>query len=98
MNVSSVVVKTVPDRMNDVMENIRAVDGCEPSFHDEEGRIVVTIEGETISQEMERLKTIQALPHVLSAELAYAYSEEELRGLRDHIQGRDDAVPEALKD
>ena len=98
MNISSAVVKTTPEHLQEVLHTLNAVDQCEIHFHDKQGRIVVTIEGETISEEMETLKTIQALPHVLSAELAYAYSEKELADAIRHVEIRKDAVPDALKD
>jgi len=37
------------------------------------------------------------MPHVLSAALAYAYSEKELAHARDRIEMCSDAVPESLK-
>ncbi len=98
MNVSSAVVKTRPEHVQDVVDALRAMDRCETPFHDDQGRIVVTIEGETISEEMGTLKTIQAIPHVLSAELAYSYSESELAEAVHRMEQTGNAVPDALKD
>ena len=98
MNVSSAVVKTRPEHVQDVVDALRAMDRCETPFHDDQGRIVVTIEGETISEEMGTLKTIQAMPHVLSAELAYSYSESELAEAVYRMEQTGNAVPDALKD
>jgi periplasmic nitrate reductase NapD len=98
MNVSSIVVKTLREHEQSVIENLRSTDFCEVHFHDTNGRIVVTIEGEDISEEMRKLKLIQGMPHVLSANLAYAYSEQELALAREHIIMIKDAVPDTLKE
>ena len=98
MNISSIVVKTLPEHVRTVIENLRSTDFCEVHFHDTTGRIVVTIEGEDISEEMRKLKLVQGMPHVLSADLAYAYSERELALAREHITMIKDAVPDSLKE
>jgi nitrate reductase NapD len=98
MNVSSIVVKTLPEHVQSVIENLRSTDFCEVHFHDTNGRIVVTIEGEDISEEMRKLKLIQGMPQVLSANLAYAYSEQELALAKEHITMIKDAVPDTLKE
>src|SRR5574337_1888546 len=85
MNVSSIVVKTSPDHMQTVLGLLESSDICEVHFHDEQGRIVVTIEGRDIEEEMQKLKQIQGMPHVISAGLAYAYSEKELADAKNHI-------------
>ena len=43
MNVSSIVVKTDQENLQEVMDNINAIDLCEVHFNDSEGKIVVTI-------------------------------------------------------
>ena len=98
MNVSSIVVKTLPEHVQSLIENLRSADFCEVHFHDAAGRIVVTIEGEDISEEMRKLKLIQGMPQVLSADLAYAYSEQELALARKYIAISKDAVPDILKE
>ena len=97
MNVSSIVAKTKPEHLQDVITDINAIDLCEVHFYDDEGKIVVTIEGENISEQMERMKKIQALPNVFTANLSYSYCEEELATGLEQIQGSGDAVPEGLK-
>ena len=61
MNVSSIVVKTKPEHLQQVMDNINAIDLCEVHFNDDEGKIVVTIEGETINDQVELMKKILTL-------------------------------------
>ena len=96
MNVSSIVVKTDQEHLQEVMDSINEIDLCEVHFYDSEGKIVVTIEGESIDEQMERMKKIQAIPNVVSANLSYSYTEDEVAAGLDQIRGSDD-VPEGLK-
>jgi nitrate reductase NapD len=98
MNISSIVIKSVPEQMQPLLAELGVSDICDVHFHDARGRIVVTIEGESVDEEMRKLKLIQGMPHVLSAALAYAYSEQELASARDRIEMCTDAVPESLKE
>ncbi len=98
MNISSIVVKAAPGKGNAVLEGLRASGLCEVHFHDDQGRIVVIIEGRSIDEEMEKLKAIQALPSVVAAHLVYAYSEDELARDRDRISTSGNAVPAGLLD
>jgi len=78
MNVSGIVVKTTPEHLQEVITAVNAVNCCEVHFNDTEGRIVATIEGESIEDQMEKMKIIQAIPYVFSASLSYSYCEEEI--------------------
>ena len=86
MNVSSIVVKTASEHMDNVIKDINAMDLCEVHFSDKEGKIVVTIEGESIENQMESMKSIQSIPFVSSANLVYSYCEDELTESLDKIQ------------
>ena len=86
MNVSSIVVKTASEHMDNVIKDINAMDLCEVHFSDKEGKIVVTIEGENIENQMESMKSIQSIPFVSSANLVYSYCEDELTESLDKIQ------------
>ena len=77
MNVSSIVVRTTPENINAVMDEIDSIDLCEVHFHDPEGKIVVTIEGESVHDQVELMKRIQDLPFVLNANLMYSYCDQE---------------------
>ncbi len=88
MNVSSIVVKTTAEHLQEVMDNINKVDLCEVHFSDPEGKIVVTVEGESISEQMERMKVIQNIPFVFSANLAYSYCEDEVADAAEQIKGK----------
>jgi len=54
-------------------------------MHDET-KIIVTIEGEGISEEIVKLKKIQKMDHVISADMMYSYSEDELDREKDKIE------------
>ena len=86
MNVSSIVVKTMPEHKDSVINRINAIDFCEVHFSNKEGKIVVTIEGESIGNQMESMKSIQALPNVASANLVYSYCEDELAEALEKIE------------
>jgi nitrate reductase NapD len=98
MNVSSVVVRTKPEDLREVMDSLRASALCDVYFHDEKGRVVVTIEGRSHEEEMKKMKALMQIPKVLSADLMYAYSEDELPEALEQLKGDADSVPDVLKD
>jgi len=98
MNVSGVVVKTSAEDLESVIENLKTSGLCEIFFHDERGKIVVTIEGETTSDEMRKMKAIMGLPGVLCADLAYSYSGRETAEALEKILKSADPVPWSLRD
>ena len=97
MNISSIVVQTLPKYLEEVVESLKNCDVCDYHMHDEKGRIIITIEGEGVQEELKKLKVIEAIPHVISADMQMAYSEEELSS---HLQVLEnaDAVPKVLND
>jgi nitrate reductase NapD len=66
-------------------------------MHDEKGRIIITIEGEGVQEELKKLKVIEAIPHVISADMQMAYSEDELSSHIEVLENAD-AVPKVLND
>ncbi len=98
MNLSSVVVQTRPEHLEEVIKAIKASPDCEYHLHDEKGRIIITIEGEDTEEEVARLKRIQAIVHVISAEMVFAYSEDELEQEREKLENTKDNIPDWLND
>ncbi len=98
MNVSSIVIKAKPGHFEEVLSGLKDSDICDVHFHDELGRIVVTIEGANINEEMEKMNTLSQAPNVLSAEMVYAYSEDELAEAKDKFDTIENPVPEELRD
>jgi len=97
MNISSVVVQTVPKFLDEVVESLKNSDACDYHMHDEKGRIIITIEGEDVSEELKKMKVIEMIPHVISAEMQMAYSEDELDANMEKMENAD-LVPKMLND
>ncbi len=97
MNISSIVVQTVPKFLDQLVQDIKDCDACDYHMHDEKGRIIITIEGEGVSEELKKMKIIEQLPHVVSAQMQMAYSEDELDMHMQRLKNAD-AVPRMLHD
>ena len=97
MNISSIVVQTLPKHLDQVVQALKDTDACDYHMHDEKGRIIVTIEGEGVSEELKKLSVIEAIPHVAAADMQMAYSEDELNEHMEVINNAD-VVPKMLND
>ncbi len=98
MNISSIVVQVRSEYVDEVVEALKAADFCDYHFHDKSiGKIIVTVEGEGVSEEIEKVKKIQEIPHVIAADMMMAYSEEELDKERSKLEMGPN-VPEMLND
>ena len=97
MNISSKVVQTLPKYIDEVVESLKKCGVCDYHMHDEKGRIIITIEGDGVQEELKKLKVIEAIPHVISADMQMAYSEEELSTHIEVLENAD-AVPRVLND
>jgi len=97
MNISSVVVQTVPKFLDKVVESLKNSDACDYHMHDEKGRIIITLEGVDVSEELKKMKVIEMIPHVISAEMQMAYSEDELEANMKKLENSD-LVPKMLND
>ena len=97
MNISSVVIKTLPKFLDEVVENLKNCEACDYHMHDEIGQVIITIEGESVSEELKKMRVIEAIPHVISAEMQMAYSEDEL-DTHMEVLNNADVVPKILND
>ena len=97
MNVSGILVQSKAENVKDVVKRLEESGLCDVYTHDELGRIVITIEGEGIDEEIEKLNKIQVLDGVITADMHYSYSEDELSKARDEF-ALGDEVPEMLND
>jgi periplasmic nitrate reductase NapD len=94
MNVSSIIVQTAPSYKEAVLKNLEErKEICDVFYHDEKGRIIVTIEGKNIEEEIRKLNILQKIPNVIAADMVYAYSEEELDADQNAFLFRDDIPP-----
>jgi len=96
MNISSIVVQTLPKFLDEVVENLKNCEVCDYHMHDEKGRVIITIEGKDVSEELGKLKVVEAIPHVIAADMQMAYSEDELDA-NIKVINESDAVPNLLK-
>jgi len=97
MNISSIIVQTLPKHLENVIDNLKKSGICEYHMHDEKGRIIVTIEGKNVSEELKKLKVIEAIPNIISADMQMSYSEEELSSHLEVLENSN-AVPKVLND
>ncbi len=97
MNISGILVQTKPEHTESVIKKIKQSNCCEYHIHDEKGRIIVTIEGENTEEEIKKLKILQSFDNIISADMMYAYSEDELDGLRENLNNNNN-LPEWLND
>ena len=97
MNVSSIVVQTIPKFLDEVVQSLKDCEVCDYHLHDEKGRVIITIEGSGVEEELKKLRVVEAIKHVASAEMQMAYSADELE---EHIEIIDNAeiVPKMLND
>ena len=97
MNISSIVIQTLPQHVEEVVKSLKECEACDYHLHDEKGRVIVTVEGDGVKEELAKLKIIEAIPHVITADMQMAYSEDELEEHIDVLENAD-AVPAALND
>lgn len=97
MNISSIVIQTLPKHVEEVVESLKKSGVCDYHMHDEKGRIIITIEGNGVQEELKKLKVIEAIPYVITADMQMSYSEEELSSHMEVLQNAD-AVPKVLND
>jgi len=97
MNISSIVVQTRPEFLDEVVEALKECEVCEYHLHDDKGRVIITIEGAGVEEELKKLRVVENIPHVISADMQMAYSEDELD---EHIEvlSNSDVVPKMLNE
>ncbi|MFV0480500.1 MAG: chaperone NapD [Campylobacteraceae bacterium] len=92
MNISSIVVSTLPKNIEKVIERLKKIPHVDYHFHDEMGRIIVTIEAKNVSDEIAVLHKIEKVEGVISADMSYSYAEEELEKERALIGKNDKKI------
>ena len=97
MNISSIVVQARSEHIDGLVETFQSSDFCEYHLHDKtKGKIIVTVEGSGVEEEIAKLIKIQELPYVMAADMMMTY-QEELEQERDKLEFAD-PVPEMLND
>lgn len=97
MNISSIVVLTLPEHTEQVVQDLKNSGLCDYHLHDAMGHIIITIEGESINDEMAKLKIIETMPHILAANMQMSYTEDELEMHKENIE-HSTSVPHVLND
>ncbi|HHH45598.1 MAG TPA: glutamate synthase [Thiotrichales bacterium] len=77
MNISGIVVRARPDRLDQVRARLEALEGVEVHAANEEGKLVVTVEAEGERQLADRVVGIESVPGVLAASLVYHQHEDD---------------------
>lgn len=101
MNISGILVIVSPQRVESMTNQLNGLDGIDVHHTDAaSGRIVITQEAESIKEEVDGLKRIQALPGVILAEMSYHNFEDDTELLQGIPADLDDAdiVPAFLKE
>jgi nitrate reductase NapD len=101
MNISGILVIVSPQRVEPMTNQLNGLDGIDVHHIDAaSGRIVITQEAESIKEEVDGLKRIQALPGVILAEMSYHSFEDDSELLHGIPAELDDAdfVPAFLKE
>ena len=77
MNISSIVVRCMPEHYDGVKQWCEESEFCEFFIGEKEGgKIVVVIEAEDVNDEIARIMEIQRAPHVISAGMMMTYQED----------------------
>lgn len=78
MNLSGILVVAKPGWQADVVGALNALEGVEVhQVNEADGRIIAVQEATDIHAEIEGVKRIKALPHVVMAEMVYHYIAED---------------------
>jgi len=97
MNISSIVIQCREEFFDDVKAWCEESELCDYHFGEaSRGKIIVTIEGSGVEEEIKKLTTIQQAPHVIAADMMMSYQEE----LDEEIKKLEaaDPVPDWLND
>jgi len=95
MNISSIVISTKPQKLDELIAEIKSGDICEYQIHDEKGRIIVTIEADNVDGEVEKLKKLQKMPNVIDAVMSFSYAEDELEEKKEKLESQN-KIPDWL--
>lgn len=98
MNYSGILVQVTEKFYDEVYAALEDLDVCDVHFGEKaQGKIIITVEGAGVEEEMTKLRIVQGVPHVLAADMIHSYSEDELdKNMKSLANG--DVVPAWLND
>ena len=76
-HISSLVVRTRPEMLAAIAEEISGMEGAEVFQADALGRMVVILDTKSHAEIAQTLRSIETLPGVLNASLIYHHAEED---------------------
>ena len=89
MNISSIVVSVLDKNSSSVISKIKKSDFCKFHLY-EKGKVIITIEGADVSEEMKKLLQVEAIQGVIAANMVFSYCEEELEQERNKLSASND--------
>lgn len=96
MNISSLVISTLSENTQAVIDIIKKENICEYHAHKEE-KIVVTIEADSVSEEIKIMNRLSETENVINVEMIYSYCEDELSEERANLE-TGGKIPDWLND
>lgn len=84
-HISSLVVRTLPDRLSDICTAIEALPNAEIHQSDGNGKLVVVLETANEQEINAALRAIETLPGVLNAALIYHHVEDTAGEYRERL-------------
>lgn len=95
MNISSIVVQVKAENYDEVKEILEASGKCDYHFGEKEkGKMIVTVEGKGVEEEIEKLVFIQQTKGVIAADMMQTYQEELEAAIKELEEA--DLVPDML--
>lgn len=103
MNISGIVVTTLPEHVAQVAHTLSTLPGVEVSQSDiASGKLVVVQEAASIGAEVDGFNRIRGLPHVVAVDLVQHYFEHDselIHAIPDELDGLEGVrVPAELHD
>jgi len=97
MNISSIVIQVKPENYDSLKDELESSGVCEYHFGDKEkGKMIVTVEGSGVEEEIKKLVQIQTTQGVITADMMQSY-QEELNEAIDELE-KSAQVPPVLSD
>jgi periplasmic nitrate reductase NapD len=78
MNISSVIVRTRPEKLGAVLDGLALIPGVEVHADPGDGRLVLTIEDREGCSTADAFVSMHQLDGVLTASLVYEYCDDDL--------------------
>ena len=95
MNISSIVIQVLAKNYDMVKKDLEGSGICDYHFGDKEkGKMIVTIEGEGVEEEIKKLVHIQTTKGVIAADMMQTYQEELETAIKELEEA--DVVPDML--